>query len=243
MTQVLVTGGAGFIGSHLATELLRRGHRVRVLDNFATGRRTNLRGDRRRHRADRSRRPRADPASARRLRGRLPPGGAAVGRAIGARPVDEQRHEHGRNAQRAARGARSRRAPRHLRVLLVGLRRGHRAASARGRAGPADLPVRGHQARRRGLRPLHARGPRTRHGCAALLQRVRPAPGPGLALRGRHPELHPRAARGPPAADLRRRRAVARLHLCRQRRARRTCSRWMPRTPAVVCTTSPAASA
>jgi nucleoside-diphosphate-sugar epimerase len=42
MSEVLVTGGAGFIGSHLAAELLRRGHRVRVLDNFATGRRENL---------------------------------------------------------------------------------------------------------------------------------------------------------------------------------------------------------
>lgn len=41
--NVLVTGGAGFIGSHLAHGLLAEGHRVRVLDNLATGRRTNLR--------------------------------------------------------------------------------------------------------------------------------------------------------------------------------------------------------
>jgi nucleoside-diphosphate-sugar epimerase len=42
MASYLVTGGAGFIGSHLAEELLRRGHRVRVADNFVTGKRRNL---------------------------------------------------------------------------------------------------------------------------------------------------------------------------------------------------------
>jgi len=38
----LVTGGAGFIGSHLAEELLRRGHTVRVADSLVTGKRANL---------------------------------------------------------------------------------------------------------------------------------------------------------------------------------------------------------
>jgi nucleoside-diphosphate-sugar epimerase len=42
MRTFLVTGGAGFIGSHLVESLLRRGDRVRVLDNFLTGRRENL---------------------------------------------------------------------------------------------------------------------------------------------------------------------------------------------------------
>jgi UDP-glucose 4-epimerase len=40
--KALVTGGGGFIGSHLAARLLRDGYEVRVLDNFATGRRENL---------------------------------------------------------------------------------------------------------------------------------------------------------------------------------------------------------
>jgi len=38
----LVTGGAGFIGSHIAEALVKRGDRVRVLDNLSTGKRENL---------------------------------------------------------------------------------------------------------------------------------------------------------------------------------------------------------
>src|SRR6187200_859951 len=42
MPHYLVTGGAGFIGSHLCEELVRRGERVRVVDSLITGKRKNL---------------------------------------------------------------------------------------------------------------------------------------------------------------------------------------------------------
>lgn len=42
MSRVLVTGGAGFIGSHLCEKLLKQGHEVVCLDNFFTGRRKNV---------------------------------------------------------------------------------------------------------------------------------------------------------------------------------------------------------
>jgi nucleoside-diphosphate-sugar epimerase len=42
MASYLVTGGAGFIGSHLTEELVRRGHSVRVVDNLVTGKLRNL---------------------------------------------------------------------------------------------------------------------------------------------------------------------------------------------------------
>ena len=44
MAQYLVTGGAGFIGGHLARRLCRDGHEVRILDDFSTGKRGNLDG-------------------------------------------------------------------------------------------------------------------------------------------------------------------------------------------------------
>jgi len=42
MARMLVTGGAGFIGSHLAERFLNEGHEVVVVDNFVTGRRENI---------------------------------------------------------------------------------------------------------------------------------------------------------------------------------------------------------
>ncbi|HKI53712.1 MAG TPA: SDR family NAD(P)-dependent oxidoreductase, partial [Anaerolineales bacterium] len=40
--KYLVTGGAGFIGSHIASALLEQGATVRILDNFSTGKRENI---------------------------------------------------------------------------------------------------------------------------------------------------------------------------------------------------------
>ena len=42
MTKFLITGGAGFVGSHLAEKLIKDGHQVTVLDNFSTGQKANL---------------------------------------------------------------------------------------------------------------------------------------------------------------------------------------------------------
>lgn len=44
MSMFLVTGGAGFIGSNIVDELVSRGHKVKVVDNFMTGKRENLNG-------------------------------------------------------------------------------------------------------------------------------------------------------------------------------------------------------
>ena len=40
--KILITGGAGFIGSHLADKLIEQGHEITVIDNLSTGRYSNV---------------------------------------------------------------------------------------------------------------------------------------------------------------------------------------------------------
>ena len=40
--HIIVTGGAGFIGSNLVEGLIKKNHKVIILDNFSTGRKTNI---------------------------------------------------------------------------------------------------------------------------------------------------------------------------------------------------------
>ena len=42
MNNILITGGAGFIGSHLVERLLADGHRITILDDLSTGRYANI---------------------------------------------------------------------------------------------------------------------------------------------------------------------------------------------------------
>ena len=115
----LVTGGAGFIGSHIVEALVARGDRVRVLDNLCTGKRANLApfGDRvefiEGDLVDRRRRCR--PRCGRRLR--LPPSGAGLGAAERREAARHARRLRDRHGERARRGPPRRRAARGLRRL------------------------------------------------------------------------------------------------------------------------------
>ena len=207
MATCLVTGGAGFLGSHLCDELLRRGHRVICVDNFETGSLANI---------EHIRAPEfvllhtdiiepffvdepvdfvyhfASPGVADRL-----PAAAAA-------------HAQGRLLRHAPRARAGQAAPRALpdRLDVRGLRRPAGPPAARVLLGPRepDRParrLRRGQALRRGaddgLPPPAGRGHRDR----AHLQHLRPADAP--ARRPRDPDVPAPGAAGPADHRVRRR--------------------------------------
>ena len=218
MATCLVTGGAGFLGSHLCDELLRRGHRVICVDNFETGSLANIEHirepefrhvQRRHHRAVLRRR-------AGRLR--LPLRLAGVADRL---PAAAAAHAEGRQLRDAQLARPGQAAPRALpaRLDVGGLRRPAGPPAARDLLGPRepDRParrLRRGQALRRGaddgLPPPAGR----RHGDRAHLQHLRAAHAP--ARRARDPDVPAPGAAGPADHRVRRR---------RPRRARSATSR------------------
>ena len=195
--RVLVTGGAGFIGSNLVDALLRRGHAVRVLDNFSSGHRRNLahvEGDielvegelrelRARHHAVRG-------CEVVFHQGALP----SVPRSV-QDPLTTSEINVGGHAERAAQR------PRRGRQAASCSRPRHRStATARGsRAERVQRRCRSHRTRcRSSRRSSTAASSRRVYGLetrfAALLQRLRPAPGPAIRVQRRDPALHHRDA-------------------------------------------------
>ena len=154
MAFYLVTGGAGFIGSHMVEALRRRGDRVRVADSFVTGKRSNLahidevevlEGDL------------ADPAFAVRAvegvdyvlhQAAIP----SVPRSV-EDPITSNRANIDATLEPARRGTRCGREARRLRRQFVGVRQRGRRSQARGHA---DRPAVALRAAETGRRAVHA---------------------------------------------------------------------------------------
>ena len=138
----LVTGGAGFIGSHICERLLKDGHSVRVLDNFFSGKEANLEsigGDVELIRGDITRCANGCRSDERR-RDSLSRSGARLRASFGCRPDDDARSQHNRHAQRIACSARCRRATRGQCVKLISLWRHRGIAQTRRHDGAALSP-------------------------------------------------------------------------------------------------------
>ena len=217
--RVIVTGGAGFIGSHLVDALVERGDEVHVLDNLSTGKESNVAAGAVLHRRD-LREPIGDLFDERPAGDVLPPRGAGRRSACpsSSRSSTPRSTCSGPCALLEA-------AARHGTQLVFsstgGAIYGECEAPARERRSELHplSPVRRLEARRRGV-PGRVQAAR-RHGTrrAPLRERLRPAAGSARRGRGRRDLL--RAARGGRGADdLRRRRADARLRPRGRRRGR-----------------------
>ncbi len=144
MSLCLVTGGAGFIGSSLARALIARGDRVRVIDNFSSGKRENLadiadqielvEGDILDDRA----------LGARHQRGRVgvSRGGDPLGAEVDGRADREPRRQRHRHVARARSGAPRGDSAARLRRVVGRLRRRSAAPQGRDDAAGADLALR-----------------------------------------------------------------------------------------------------
>ena len=218
--RAVVTGGAGFIGSHVAAALAARGDEVHVLDNLSTGRREFVPEGVRLHVGDIRRDDDLDlvfdearPEVCFHLAAQ-----ADVGTSVAEPVYDAEVNVLGtlrvRRGGAPARGAG--RVQLHRRRDLRRVRR----AGGRGCAAAAAVAVRHREARRRGV-PRDLEPPAWHGSCgASLRQRLRAAPGGGP--RGRRGRDLPRAdGGGRDEHDLRRRLADPRLRLRRRRRAGR----------------------
>ena len=207
--KTLVTGGGGFIGSNLVRALLaarRRRARPRQLLHREPA---ESRRARRRGRRGRAAELRTRPQCRARHGGRVPPRRPRVRSPLGSGSADLERGQRRGHAQRPARRPRRGRPPRRVRLLVVHLRQSVRASAARVDGARPDLAVRRREARGRALlRELQPRLPLVRDGGAPLLQRLRTAAGPDVAVRSGRPALHHRDRRRGAGDDLRRRRAV-----------------------------------
>ena len=226
--RYLITGGAGFIGSHLADELLKRGHEVFVVDDLSTGSIENIKHLKGKHRLQlrhRHLRERAgDGRAGRQLRPHLSPGrggGREADRRVAGAHHRDQRPPHrgdvdpGQQEEAAHPGRLDQRGLRQERPVPVP--RGRRSGAGRHRQGPLVLRLlQGHR-RVPGHRLLE--GAQAADGGRPPVQHRRAAP--DRPVRHGHPQLRPPGAGRRAHHRLRRRPAVPLLHPRRRRRARR----------------------